>query len=85
MTHKEKYLAAGLELMPSGRINSYQMQRILGRLGSRKDSTWIRSPENRNKGRHSCCGSKRDYYHKASCTAIAALESDDLSDLKMPK
>lgn len=30
MTKKARYLQAGLELMPSGRVNSYQLERMLG-------------------------------------------------------
>jgi len=81
MTQKQQYLAAGLKLMPSGRINTYQMARITGRLGSKKDHTWMRDPKRSGKGQHSCCGSKRDYYHKVACP-LTMEGPDDLSDLK---
>lgn len=84
MTLKEKYLAAGLKLMPSGQMNNYQLVKLLGRLGTRRDSTWIRSPQSIYRGHHSCCGSKRDYYHKVSCPHIKQINSDDYSDLKDP-
>lgn len=80
-TQKEQYLAAGYKLMPSGRMNSFTWAKHLGRLGSRKDHTWIRDEKNNQKGHHSCCGSKRDYYHKRGCSA-AGGGPDDLSDLK---
>lgn len=79
------YLAAGYKLMPSGRINSYIWARHQGRLGSRKDHTWMRDPKDHAKGHHSCCGSKRDYYHKISCAAASSMAEDDLSDLKEVK
>lgn len=82
MTLKQQYIAAGLPLLPSGRPNNYQLVKMLGRLGSRKDSTWIRDRNNHLKGHHSCCGSKRDYYHKVSCKAAAGDGPDDLSDFK---
>jgi hypothetical protein len=82
MTKKQKYLAAGFKLLPCGGISDYIWSKHLGRLGSRKDHTWIRNKDNRAKGHHSCCGSKRDYYHKLACPAAAHLSSDDLSDLK---
>ncbi len=81
-TQKDQYLAAGFKLMPSGRINSFTWAKHQGRLGSRKDFTWKKDPKNPIKGHHSCCGSKRDYYHKVSCTVAARNSSDDLSDLK---
>lgn len=83
MTDLQRYLDAGYKLMPSGRPNNYQMQQVLGRLGSAKDSTWVPG-EPRYKGHHSCCGSKRSYYHKRGCSSAddAALGPDDLSDLK---
>lgn len=82
MTQIQKYLAAGFKLMPSGRMNTYIWARHLGRLGSRKDHTWVKQKADRNKGHHTCCGSKRDYYHKVSCKMANNLGSDDLSDLK---
>lgn len=41
----------------------------------------MRDEKNPIKGYHSCCGSKRDYYHKVGCKAIGD-GPDDLSDLK---
>lgn len=83
-TLKESYLKAGLKLMPSGRINGYQMEKLRGRLGSKKDSTWVKGEKRPGSqaevGYHTCCGSKRSYYHKVGCPNIKT--SDDLSDLK---
>lgn len=74
MTKKEKYLAAGLELMPSGRMNGYAWEKHIGRVGSRKDSTWVKGERRKGSqaevGHHSCCGSKRSYYHKIGCSQV---------------
>ncbi len=79
----DRYLAAGFKLMPSGKPNDYTWQKHLGRLGSRKDHTWIRNPKDARKGHHSCCDSKRDYYHKNGCPVAGnGANTDDLSDLK---
>lgn len=82
MTRKAEYLALGFKLMPSGQPNDYIWAKHTGRLGHRSDPTWIRDPANNLKGHHTCCASKRDYYHKVSCEYASRLSSDDLSDLK---
>lgn len=81
LTIKQKYLEAGFKLMPGGSINDYAWQKYLGRLGSMKQDSWVKSKENPHYGRHTCCGSKRDYYHKLNCKG-AGYVPDDLSDLK---
>lgn len=81
MNQKEYARANGIKMNPGGTVNSYQLAKFRGRLGSRKDHTWVRNENNPSKGHHSCCGSKRDYYHKIGCKA-AGGGPDDLSDLK---
>lgn len=59
----------------SGHRNDYKIQKYLGRVGSRRDSTW-----DKEKHMHTCCGGRAPYYHKVGCTAMNG--PDDLSDLK---
>ncbi len=76
----QQYLDAGYKLMPSGRPNSYTLARMFGNLGSCKDHTWKWDNREKRKGHHTCCGSRRDYWHKVNCKMVSA--SDDYSDLK---
>lgn len=83
MTKVHQYLNAGYKLMPSGKPNSFIMARMFGNLGSCKDFTWKWDNRAKRKGHHTCCGSKRDYWHKVDCKIIAKSKLvDDYSDLK---
>jgi hypothetical protein len=46
--------------------NYYQKVKEMGRLGSTKDHTW-----DREQRIHTCCKSKRSYYHKMDCPALS--------------
>ncbi len=78
-TQLEEYLAMGLELLPSGRVNEHKYYKIKYGVCSVKDSTW-----DRKKHWHTCCKSKRAYRHLAGCENRKRISevNDDYSDLK---
>lgn len=83
-TKIQKYLALGLKLLPSGRINEHHWVKYTVGTSSCKDATWVKTSKKGQKveGYHSCCGSKRSYRHNAACERMMDLVSDDYSDLK---
>lgn len=53
-------------ILPSGHRNDYRIERMRGRGGSSKDTTWDRTSHT-----HTCCGSRCCWRHKVTCPLLS--------------